>query len=215
MKFFKKASAAISLASIILGSQATFASLVPIVNPGFENPAEPYGGFSLSIPGWTGGGNWYPSAGYFNYIPLGNQAGYLNGGSSSQTLTTDLEPNTTYTLSIYIGSRLDGINPGTGYSIGLYGGPNLLASITPVAPPSETGTWIQVTKTYTSGPAVPLGELLGITISDTQDQLDFNDVTLTATSAVPEPTTMIAGALLLLPFGSGAVRLLRKKLQAA
>jgi hypothetical protein len=33
-------------------------------------------------------------------------------------------------------------------------------------------------------------------------------------AAVPEPTTMIAGALLLLPFGSGAVRQLRKKLQA-
>ncbi len=33
--------------------------------------------------------------------------------------------------------------------------------------------------------------------------------------AVPEPTTMISGALLLLPFGSSALRQLRKKLQAA
>ena len=33
--------------------------------------------------------------------------------------------------------------------------------------------------------------------------------------AVPEPTTMISGALLLLPFGSSALRQLRKKFQAA
>jgi hypothetical protein len=32
---------------------------------------------------------------------------------------------------------------------------------------------------------------------------------------VPEPTTIISGALLLLPFGSSAFRQLRKKLQAA
>jgi hypothetical protein len=34
-------------------------------------------------------------------------------------------------------------------------------------------------------------------------------------TAVPEPTTMISGALMLLPFGSSAFRQLRKKLQAA
>jgi hypothetical protein len=34
-------------------------------------------------------------------------------------------------------------------------------------------------------------------------------------SAVPEPSTIIAGALMLLPFGAGAARQLRKKLQAA
>jgi len=39
----------------------------------------------------------------------------------------------------------------------------------------------------------------------------FDDVSMT----VPEPGTMIAGALLLLPFGAGAIRQLRKKMQAA
>ena len=34
-------------------------------------------------------------------------------------------------------------------------------------------------------------------------------------SAVPEPSTIISGALMLLPFGAGAARQLRKKLQAA
>ena len=36
-----------------------------------------------------------------------------------------------------------------------------------------------------------------------------------AVGVVPEPTTLISGAMLLLPFGSRAVRQLRKKFQAA
>jgi hypothetical protein len=49
---------------------------------------------------------------------------------------------------------------------------------------------------------------------------DWNDVVLpsygasinvSAVSAVPEPTTMIAGALLLLPFGASTLRVLRKR----
>jgi len=42
--------------------------------------------------------------------------------------------------------------------------------------------------------------------------LDAN--TITVPTAVPEPGTLISGALLLLPFGSSAVRLLRNKLQS-
>jgi hypothetical protein len=41
------------------------------------------------------------------------------------------------------------------------------------------------------------------------------DVEVGLPVVVPEPTTIISGALLLLPFGSSAVRQLRKKLQAA
>jgi hypothetical protein len=40
----------------------------------------------------------------------------------------------------------------------------------------------------------------------------FDDVSM---CPVPEPSTMIAAALLLLPFGLGAIRQLRKKMQAA
>jgi len=43
---------------------------------------------------------------------------------------------------------------------------------------------------------------------------DFNDlvVEVQGVAPVPEPTTMIAGALLLLPFGASALRILRKKI---
>jgi hypothetical protein len=46
-------------------------------------------------------------------------------------------------------------------------------------------------------------------------QVYLDDVSINAATAVPEPSTMIAGALLLLPFGSGAIRQFRKKMQAA
>jgi hypothetical protein len=36
----------------------------------------------------------------------------------------------------------------------------------------------------------------------------FTDIAVTST--VPEPTTMLAGALLLLPFGANTLRILRK-----
>jgi len=43
--------------------------------------------------------------------------------------------------------------------------------------------------------------------SSTQYAFEFDNV---AYSAVPEPTTMVAGALLLLPFGASTLRMLRK-----
>jgi hypothetical protein len=41
------------------------------------------------------------------------------------------------------------------------------------------------------------------------------ETTVQFTTAVPEPTTLVSGALLLLPFGSSAFRQLRKKAQTA
>ena len=40
---------------------------------------------------------------------------------------------------------------------------------------------------------------------------NIESITVSGVSAVPEPTTMIAGALLLLPFGASTLRILRKK----
>jgi type VI secretion system secreted protein VgrG len=38
-----------------------------------------------------------------------------------------------------------------------------------------------------------------------------NDITMPGLTPVPEPTTMVAGALLVLPFGMSALRMLRKR----
>ena len=202
---------------IILGSRETFASFVTIINPSFEDPGLSPSGYSSSIPGWTVGnaGVWNPWSFEFSNIPDGTQVGYDNVGTVSQTLTTELLPNTTYTLSISVGGRADGSNPGTDYAIGLYGGANLLASVTPVRPP--TGSWTDLTTTFTSGAIVTPGTLLGISISNLNPpgspfdtQLDFDNVSLTATP-VPEPTTIISGSLMLLPFGASTLRILRRR----
>jgi len=43
---------------------------------------------------------------------------------------------------------------------------------------------------------------------------NIESITVSGVSAVPEPTTVIAGALLLLPFGASTLRVLRKKCMA-
>jgi hypothetical protein len=57
-----------------------------------------------------------------------------------------------------------------------------------------------------------LTEISGIASPDDSPN---GEIIISDVSPVPEPTTLISGALLLLPFGSSAVRQLRKKLQAA
>src|ERR1700731_128862 len=101
--------------------------MVPIQNTSFEatNPLVDTclcGPFNLGpIPSWTitGGeaGSWQPSSASF-MSPLpdgGSKVAYSNGGAISQTLTTSLAPNTTYTLSADIGHRLDTNTNPNGY----------------------------------------------------------------------------------------------------
>jgi hypothetical protein len=51
---------------------------------------------------------------------------------------------------------------------------------------------------------ISFSTLVGGTIDISQIEQSFEE------TAVPEPTTIIAGALLLLPFGASTVRILRK-----
>ena len=44
----------------------------------------------------------------------------------------------------------------------------------------------------------------------TGGRVEFNEVSDSAVSAVPEPATLISGVLMLLPFGASLVRILRK-----
>jgi YD repeat-containing protein len=64
------------------------------------------------VPDWTFSGSWEgsfePNSSYFNLpLPDGNIVASLNAGSATQTLTdVNFLPNTTYTLSAYVGHRL-------------------------------------------------------------------------------------------------------------
>ena len=62
------------------------------------------------------------------------------------------------------------------------------------------GTW-EVMRAYA---------YIGDTGGPSSGSVDINSITVSDVSPVPEPTTMIAGALLLLPFGATTLRMLRK-----
>ncbi len=220
---FKRIAGAVSMASIILGGQATLAQDIAIVNPSFEDPVVGAGGETIgvagsttAITGWDISGNgeagvWNPSGiytGILGPVPDGDQVGTINGDggtSVSQTLNTDLLPYTTYTLSAWVGGRTDGggqggiFDVGTDYSISLYGGANLLASVTPVDPPA--GSWIYLNTTYTTGASVPAATALGISIFTQATQLDYDDVNLTSSIFSPEPENLtLIGGLVLMGF---------------
>jgi hypothetical protein len=67
--------------------------------------------------------------------------------------------------------------------------------------------WYETTSYFDVTPEISLDNSTWTTANQSGD--------MTLVLAVPEPSTCLAGLLLLLPFGSSAFRQLRKKLQAA
>jgi hypothetical protein len=216
----KKSSHACSLLAVLVslasGSASSLAAAVAIDNPSFEDPAQASGAYAPGAPtGWSGGGGvWNPAGGVLGPVPDGNQIGFLNAGANgtiTQTLPNTLLPNTIYTLSIAVGGRTDGSNPGTDYAISLLAGSTVLASMTPVIPP--TGSWTTLTATYTTTGTVLPGSLQ-LSIGTQAGQLDFDNVKLNATP-VPEPALYgVAGCLLLFGVGlKGSRKSMKARLQ--
>ncbi len=142
---------------------------------------------SNGAPG-AGSGSWDLNTTYFNSVPAATGA-YVNGGTLSQTLTgVELLPDTTYTLSVYVGYRNDG--GATNYDFGLDAGSTQLVSSGWV---SNTllgaGNFALETLTYTTGSTVAPGDLT-IFLGDQGIQTTFTDVSLTAV-ATPEPSSLI------------------------
>ncbi len=211
MKVFPRLAGAILIGSIISGNESAFSQNIPILNSNFNSPVEGTGALSSynvggagssAITDWiisgtagtNGAGVWNPTGYWSNSLPPipggGDQVGYINGNGGnlavSQTLTNDLQPYTTYKLAIYVGGRTDaGIPNPSQYAISLYGGAQLLASVTPVA--IAPYSWNELTATYITGSCVAANELLGISISASAIQLDFVGVSLNATPSVHAP----------------------------
>ena len=206
------------LSILILGSLAAPAwADITVMNASFEMTSTPLPlasscgtGCSFNvgpIPDWTivgQGGSFQPNSAIFNLpLPDGSIIAYSNGGTISQTLAASLTPNTTYNLSVDVGFRLNGAVDITNYSIALYAGSTLLASL----PPSTSngvipiGTFADETVTFTSGATVAPGDLRIVLTSGGQ-QADFDNVRLTTTSLIPEPSSLslLAGGLGLLLF---------------
>ena len=70
------------------------------------------------------------------------------------------------------------------------------------------GVWSEFTATFVAG-SEPIAVLDLNTVPNGND-FALDDISLISLTAVPEPTTMIAGVLLLLPFGASTLRILRR-----
>jgi hypothetical protein len=184
----------LSILAVCFIAAPVWADTVPIVNPSFgiTNPLiYPCGTGCASnagpIPGWTitgAAGSWQASTAYFNSPTT---VAWSDGGTISQTLSTSLATNMTYTLSVDVGHRLDGF--AANYTIALYAGSMLLSSITGSNGVIPAGTFQGESFSYSSG-AAPLSGPLGIVLFSSGKQTDFENVQLSTVSTVPEPGTL-------------------------
>jgi hypothetical protein len=147
------------------------------------------------LPGWIIGGTnasagqFQPSSSYFSLpVPDGNIVAYINNGSISQTLGVFVLPDSTYTLSVDVGRRFD--FTGVNYSLSLLDGSSVLGTCTQSGSNASiaAGTFADIALTCTTGASVPAG-LLGIQLTGSGTQVDFDNVQLSVASAVstPEP----------------------------
>ena len=172
---------------------AVWADGVTVQNASFEtsNPLTSSCGTGCAyntgpIPGWTStgqSGSWQPSATYFNLpLPDGNIVAYTYG-----TLSQDLGAllaNTTYTLSVYVGDRLDG---GSGsFLVGLLMGGSSACSSGGPSSAIGGGLFAQETCSFTTGSA-PAGDLSVFLTSTGGGQGDFDKVSV----STPEPSSML------------------------
>jgi len=163
-------------------------------------------------------------------VPNGTQAYYLDGNqgaaSISQNTAVSLQPDTIYTLSVWLGTQKYTLGGGTGttspggtleLTAGVTDGNGISGGVVLASSPEEYPayeTWYDYTLTYTTGATIPGADsgLLGISILEdaaTHAELQIDDVTLTEQSYTPTPETNT-----ILLFGTGMLfigSILRKK----
>jgi hypothetical protein len=166
------------------------AAPIPITNPSFEEPALPKGSFTIeNITGWsvinTGNpGVFNPSSTSFDSVPDGNQTLYSNSATVFQQLPATLAPNTTYTLRLQVGRRLDYTNF-PGFTVELRAGNTVLASANQtMVPLPDPGKFVPLTLSFTTPSSVPQGQKLEIRLKSAGPQTNFDNVTLDASSDV-------------------------------
>jgi tetrahydromethanopterin S-methyltransferase subunit B len=128
---------------------------------------------------------------FFTSLPPGaSVVAYSNGGTISQTLSgVSLMPNSIYTLSVYVGNRLD--NLVTNYSLALDAGTTVLNSFSGSNGSIAAGTFANETLTYSTGSSVAAGNL-AILLTSSGLQTDFANVVLSVNSiAAPEPSSLL------------------------
>jgi hypothetical protein len=196
-----------------------------LVNGGFENTGGTWAdnsGFgymlvnsgSTTIPGWTVTGQniaWIPS-GLFGLLGTeGNYfldlTGVINqppfGGVLGTTIST--VAGNTYTLSFDVG-RGDGEDGNPVVVQATAGAQTGTFTVSAADPGAGNIAWNRFALQFqATGPSTT------ITINGTAANNGNGFIGLDKVTVVPEPTTMVAGALLLLPFGFSTLRVLRRK----
>ena len=154
---------------------------------------------------WLSGGNGNGfAAGNLNQLNGVDTTPYLTTGKGKVTLSFSSAQmylgllwgsvDTYNTLSFYSG----GIN---GTPVGSVTGVNVVAS--PNGNQGQQGTlYVNINST------LPFDTVVA---SSSAYAFEFDNVAYNTTQVVPEPTTVLAGALLLLPFGASTIRNLRRK----
>jgi hypothetical protein len=144
------------------------------------------------VPDWTSvgtAGSFQPGSGptYFSApLPDGNILAYVIDGSLSQDLGA-LLPDTTYTLTVEVGDRLDGQSGN--FTIALNDGGTLECGDSGSSSSITAGTFAAETCSFTTG-SDPVGDLIvALGNNNTNLQADFADVTVNAVSA-PEPSSI-------------------------
>ncbi len=194
MKLSKKLAVTFGLALCgMIGAQMAKAdTVIPIQNASFEDSL-PLGGLGYNlgpIPGWTttGGqaGNQVATGLYSTPLPDGTLFAYTNNGATlSQTLTgVSLLANSTYTLSVYVGNRLDDL--ATNYSFSLMAGATVLNTFSGNNGAITPGTFQQEFLTFATGATVPAGDLT-IVLSSAGTQTDWDDVALSVAPNDDDP----------------------------
>lgn len=190
----------------LLMTGTAWADSVPIVNPSFETLGGPFTvgcgslcsyNYNFVAPaGWSGynAGSFNPGNLFFSYIPDGSLIAYTNHGWLAQTLTSFVQPNATYTLTVDVGNRSDGVNgPYTLYlDTVLNGVYTTLCSISGNSASITSGGWQPESCSYTSGANAPGGNFY-LDFVSYSGQLDVDNVSLSdsPSNSVPEPSSML------------------------
>jgi hypothetical protein len=190
--------------SSAVGAQTltTIPDLAPgyYVNYGSGNESVTYSGVTFSTSSALGNGTFYNiGAGYF-----GNPQAVL----SDQVASSGVE-----NILITLPSAVTAFALNYGYGT-FYG-----SAVTFTLGNGDTFTQASTGSAYSTvdfAGATDTSPFTTILVTSPDYVLNINNlVTANIGTPVPEPTTLISGALLLLPFGSSAVRQVRKKFQAA
>ena len=198
-----------ALALLATVTTAASAAPVSIVNAGFESQAIVDSAAVFIIDGWLNSGDsgvFDPHAGAFAAgAPEGENVAFASHGGPtiSQLLSATAQANTSYTLTMLVGNRLDA--DFGGYQAELWAGGTMLAQDASQQP--ADGQFLVSTVRYFVAAGDPVvGSALEIRFRSLGWQTVFDDVKLDATERVPEPALL---ALLGLG-GAAAVRRQRR-----